>query len=283
MNHQIEILHQVNRFMESVDDLHRMLQQIMKMSMAAVSAQASSVFLYNAEKKELYVDVALGEKGHKLRECRVKLGEGIVGCAAGNLEIINTPDARQDSRFDGSWDRMTGFVTRAILAVPMVRRGELVGVLEVINKEGAAGFTRDDQELIAMIASQAAIAVENAKLFQAVLDKNTRLELALEQLKDTQEKLIQAEKMSTIGNMSGQIMHDIRNPISIIRMCCEILNSPEMGRFDIPELVNIIKAQVDRSVNMIRDFLDYARGETHLELSNFRLRTCMYRKIFLQA
>lgn len=295
MDYQIEILQRVNIFMESIDDLHRMLQQIMKVSMEAVSAQASSVFLYDSDKKELSFDVTLGEKSDKLTQCSIKLGEGIVGCSAKNLEIINITDVHHDSRFDKSWDQMTGFRTRSILAVPMVRRGELVGVLEVINKDSAAGFDTGDQELIGIIASQAAIAVENAKLYQATLDKNRRLEQALAQLNETQARLIQAEKMSTIGNMSSQLMHDIRNPMSIIRMSCEILSNSEIENDDVSQLVNLIKAQVDRSVNMIRDFLDFARGETHLDLKprridelvheivSFQQRDCINKGIKFQA
>jgi len=271
MRYQFEILQQVNNFMESIADLHRMLQQIMTVSMEAVSAQASSVFLYCAEDNELSFDVTLGEKGDQLSQCRIRLGEGIVGCAAQNLEVINIADAPRDPRFDKTWDALTGFKTRSVLAVPMVRRGELVGVLEVINKDGADRFDADDQQLLCMIASQAAIAVENAKLYQTVMDRNRQLEQTLAQLKETQSKLIQAEKMSTIGNMSGQIMHDIRNPMSIIRMCCEILNNPDIGDRDIPQLVTTIKAQVDRSVNMIRDFLEFARGETRLDLQPYPL------------
>jgi signal transduction histidine kinase len=266
MRNTIEILQQINIFMESIDNLHRMLLQIMKVSMEAVSAQASSVFLYKPDTHELNFDVVLGDKCYWLTERSVRLGEGIVGCAAQNLEVINISDVSRDSRFNDTWDKMTGFTTRSILAVPMIRRGELVGVLEVINKLDADGFDREDQELIRIIASQAAIAVENAKLYQVVLDKNRLLEQALAELKETQTKLIQAEKMSAIGNMSAQIMHDIRNPMSIIRMCCEVLSTPRMRNADIPDLVNIIRDQVDRTGNMIRDFLDFARGETHLAL-----------------
>lgn len=266
MRNTIEILQQINIFMESIDNLHRMLLQIMKVSMEAVSAQASSVFLYKADTQELNFDVVLGDKCYWLTERSVRLGEGIVGCAARNLEVINISDVSRDSRFNDTWDKMTGFTTRSILAVPMIRRGELVGVLEVINKRDADGFNREDQELIRIIASQAAIAVENAKLYQVVLDKNRLLEQALAELKETQNKLIQAEKMSAIGNMSAQIMHDIRNPMSIIRMCCEVLSTPKMRNADIPDLVNIIREQVDRTGNMIRDFLDFSRGETHLAL-----------------
>lgn len=266
MKYYFEILQQVNTFMEAIDDLHRLLQQIIKVCMDALEAQASSVFLYDPDRKILSFEVALGEKGDILQQCNVHLGEGIVGYAAKNLEVVNIQDVRQDSRFDSSWDQMTGFTTHSILAVPMVRRGELVGVLEVINKKGNTGFDKDDQNLFGMIASQAAIAVENAKLYQAKLEKNRHLEEALSELRDTQSKLIEAEKMSTIGNMSGQIMHDIRNPMSIIHMCCEILNNPDIKDKNVPELVKVIKLQVDRSVNMIRDFLDFARGQTSLDL-----------------
>jgi signal transduction histidine kinase len=262
----LDILQRINTFMESIEDLRQMLRQIMKVSMEAVSAQASSVFLYNPDRQELWFDVVLGEKGFRLTERRLRLGEGIAGCAARDLEVINIGDASRDERFDKSWDQMTGFATRSILAVPMVRRGELVGVLEVINKRDADCFGRQDQELLRIIASQAAIAVENAKLFRSLFDKNRSLEQALAELKETQDRLIQAEKMSAIGNMSGQIMHDIRNPMSIIRMCCDMMTNPEIMDVDIPGLVNIIKEQVHRTVNMIRDFLDFARGETHLAL-----------------
>lgn len=295
MEYQLGILQQVSVFMESITDVHKLLQQVMQVSMEAVSAQASTVFLYNPDSDELSFDVALGEKGERLSQSRVGMGEGIVGCAAKSLEIINITNAPEDERFDKTWDRQTGFKTQSILAVPMTRRGLLVGVLEVINKIDREGFDVQDQELICTIASQAAIAIENAKLYQAVLDKNQRLEQTLLQLKETQNKLLQAEKMSTIGNMASQIMHDIKNPMSIIRMCCEIIGNPEMHNTDVSTMIKLIIAQVDRSVNMIRDLLDFARGETHLNLRpqpvekltdglvNVQKRDCEEKGIILKA
>ena len=88
---------------------------------------------------------------------------------AGAGELANIPDACQDARFNPEWDEKTGFRTRSVLAVPMrSRNGQVIGVLQVLNKQGATSFTPEDEEFLGALAANAGIFVENARLHQQI-------------------------------------------------------------------------------------------------------------------
>jgi len=95
-------------------------------------------------------------------------------------------------------DRKSGFTARSILATPIKRRDELLGVLEVINKRGDPRFTETDGKLLEVVANQAAVAIENARLVQS---------------------MVQSEQLSVIGRMASSIIHDLKKPMSVIRGC----------------------------------------------------------------
>src|SRR4030095_1560231 len=91
-----------------------------------------------------------------------------------------TPDAYQDARFDPSYDQLTGFHTRSILTVPIVIKGEIEGVVQVINKVSAEVFDERDLRLFQSFASMASIALENARLFERTRQMADDLREALE-------------------------------------------------------------------------------------------------------
>ena len=100
---------------------------------------------------------------------------GIAGSVASHGESQNLPDAYADPRFNAEVDRITGFATRCLLAVPLIsKRGQVVGVIQALNRREGV-FTVDDQHLLEALASQAAVAIENAKLYAEAVSQNRRL------------------------------------------------------------------------------------------------------------
>lgn len=146
-------------------DLEEVLDLIMSQAKEVLDAEASSIFLVDEDKNELYFISATGTRGEKAKRVRVPWGKGIVGWVAETGETLLVPDVLKDKRFYKRVDEETDFVTRSILAVPLVVRGRVVGVAEALNKKGDGAFVRDDVELFEAFARHAAVAVENAKLY----------------------------------------------------------------------------------------------------------------------
>ena len=153
-------------------------------------------------------------------------------------------DAQNDPRWDPTNDKVSGFTTRSILATPIKRREELLGVLEVINKRGGPRFTETDGRLLEVVANQAAIAIENARLV---------------------ERMVQSEQLSVIGRMASSIIHDLKKPMSVIRGFAELLANPEMDAGRRQTFSDLILEDVDRFLGMTQELLDYSRGDISLQ------------------
>jgi NtrC-family two-component system sensor histidine kinase KinB len=177
-----ELLLEVSRLLSSKLELSPLLTSVLELSTKVVDAESASLLLLDEKTQELYFDVALG-LGPEAAKVRLPLGAGIAGSVAKNRapEIINV--VRKDPRWSPAMDAHTGFVTRSILAMPMVLKGRLVGVLEAINKRGG-DFTDADLHAFEMFASQAAVAIENARLFTSLKDERFKLATVFAQMTD---------------------------------------------------------------------------------------------------
>ncbi len=127
-----------------------------------LSADRCSVFLVDPYKGELWTKIALGMEEKILR---IPLGQGIAGFVAKTGSAVNIRDAYKDSRFAQDLDRITGYQTRTVLAVPLRGRdGKALGIFEVLNKSRGA-FTEEDEGLLRILATMAATFIENATLY----------------------------------------------------------------------------------------------------------------------
>ncbi len=170
--------------------LSELLALIMKTSSEVMRSEAASLLLIDEISKELVFRVALGGKGAELEEkFRVKMGEGIAGAvaASGKPEIVNAP--QEDSRFAKRFDDSTGFVTRAILCVPMKAKGKILGVLQAVNPLKRDGFCPEDLELFETFADQAALAIENARLHGEIV-KQEKAKQALKIAHEIQQNFL---------------------------------------------------------------------------------------------
>ncbi len=156
---------EVGKAMASERSLDRLLQLILGEVTKVMDADRSSLFLVDRERDELWSKIA---QGLEVREIRVKIGLGIAGYVAQTGKTVNIQDAYADSRFNHETDLRTGYRTRTILCAPMQNHlNEVIGVLQVLNKRDGV-FTRDDEELLLALSSQAAVAVENAILYEDI-------------------------------------------------------------------------------------------------------------------
>src|SRR5438874_10019523 len=147
-------------------DLDRLLQLIVGAARRTVEADRCTLFLVDRERGELWSKVA---QGVGMAEIRFPMGKGIAGAVAQTNTSVNIPDAYADPRFNQNVDKQTGYRTRSILCVPMRSvEGEVVGVLQALNKFDGKAFTDEDEELLSALGGQAAAAVNNALLHHEI-------------------------------------------------------------------------------------------------------------------
>ncbi|MBI4057550.1 MAG: GAF domain-containing sensor histidine kinase [Elusimicrobia bacterium] len=178
----LELLLEVGRLLSSKLELSELLTTVMELSSRVVGAESASLLLLDGATQELYFDVALG-LGEETSKVRLKLGQGIAGSVAQEGKPLIIPEVRKDSRWSPSMDEQSGFVTRSILAAPMILKGRVMGVIEAINHiEGP--FTSHDLKTFEAFASQAAVAIENARLFSFLKEEKRKLHAVFSQMGD---------------------------------------------------------------------------------------------------
>jgi signal transduction histidine kinase len=162
---QLATLNELSTTLASSLELDPLLERIVQTSMEILGCEAGSLFLTDEETGEYVFRVAAGPVGHDLVGMRLPPGKGFVGEAIETGAVLIVNDVQSDPRWFQGSDQSTGFVTRALMVVPLRRGQRTVGALEVINKRSGAGFDEEDSGLLTAFAGQATVAIENARLF----------------------------------------------------------------------------------------------------------------------
>lgn len=149
-----------------------------------VNCEAGSLLLFDEDSEELYFDVALGEKAEKVKTIKLKKGQGIAGWVAKHKEAVIINDVQNDFRFYKGADEKSGFKTKTMICLPVMMKDKVLGVMQAINKKNSL-FNEYDLELLRALASQIAVAIENARLYEELKETFYSIVLALA---DTIEK-----------------------------------------------------------------------------------------------
>jgi diguanylate cyclase (GGDEF)-like protein len=150
----------------SAYDMESLLTAILARIKAIIPASNWSLLLIDPATQELYFAVAVGVPLEAVKDIRLKRGEGIAGTVAVTGQPIFIPDVDQDPRFSARVDASTGFDTRSIIALPLLVRGEVIGVFEVVNPEHEKFFREKYLPHLNILADYVAIAVDNVRNLQ---------------------------------------------------------------------------------------------------------------------
>ncbi|HOJ64352.1 MAG TPA: sensor domain-containing diguanylate cyclase [Spirochaetota bacterium] len=174
---KLKTLIEVNSIIASSLDRKKTLKSILDQTKYLMKCSKSSILLIDPETNKLKFEVLTNEEDKAiLSDIRLSMGEGIAGTVWENGQSILIKDATKDVRFSKKADEKTKDTTRSLIAVPLVVNGEIIGVMEAMNKLDGTSFTNFDLEIFKTLAMQAAIGIENANLYeQAVTDGLTRL------------------------------------------------------------------------------------------------------------
>lgn len=153
----------LGRSIAAQTDIDRLIEVIAQETKVALNADRCTVFLYDKEKNELWSKVALGMNS---KEIRFPANQGLAGHVITTGETLNIQNAYESEYFNPEIDRQTGYHTQSILCMPIRNlEHKIIGVFQILNKQGGKFFTNEDEDLLVAIGSNASIALENANLF----------------------------------------------------------------------------------------------------------------------
>lgn len=244
LQRRYERLMEISRQLNSTLDLGALLRRILDAARELTDTEEASILLVDPATGELRFEAASNLSRAEMEAIPVPIQGSLAGWVATHGEPVLVRDARRDARWFPRVDKTTRFVTRNLLAVPMQVHGRTIGVLEAINKRNDQPWTDDDREVLTALGDQAAIAVQNARLFQQ-------------------------------NDFIADMVHELRTPLAALKAGAALLARPQVPEDVRQEVVRTILIEVDRLTDLTTDFLDLARlesGRMRLEPSFFDLR-----------
>jgi signal transduction histidine kinase/ActR/RegA family two-component response regulator len=201
---QLTTLYEIGKTLSSTLDLDELLKKALVNLREQLGYTLCGILFLGREKDELYIKEVTGRDFEEVKEMRFRVGiDGIVGWVAKTGEPLYVPDVSKDPRYiRGTPDG------RSEAAFPLKVRNQLIGVLDIESSE-LKGFDEEDLKVLSSFASQVSIAIENAQLF-------SDLKKTLEELKQAQDQIVQAEKLRAMGEMASGVAHDFNNVLAAI-------------------------------------------------------------------
>ena len=212
-------LQNLSRFLDMSEILHLrmsiegLIERVVHTASKVMGAERASLFLFDLAAGMLWSKVAQGEE---TRELRVPLGSGIVGWVAQHDQLVNIPDAYQDARFNPTIDHRTGYRTRSVLCGPVKNlQGEIMGVVQVINKQEGA-FTNEDETLFRAFTYQTAIAVENFHLYQRIVTSHEKMAILLDVATSVTQTLNLDALIAKVVAKISEVLHAERSSLLLL-------------------------------------------------------------------
>lgn len=243
----LESIRQLSEALFHYTNVDDMVRQVLLTALAVIGEDAGSILLADEHTKQLVFRYVIGESADRLYGTAIPWDKGIAGAvfSSGRAEIIHA--VRQDPRHLSQTDRMTGYASRDMIVVPLKRHGaEPIGVIELLNKTtGQIG--RDDLDILIVIASIAAAAIERTHAAEALQQKDLQLQ--------------QAHKMEAMGRLAGGICHDFNNLLTVIQGFSELIVNASAPTAPVRQQAEEIVKAVDRASNLTKQLLAFSRKQ----------------------
>lgn len=238
-----ERLMEISRQLNSTLDLSTLLNRIIQAATELTDTETASIMLIDPKTGELRFEASsqAGMTAGAMEAIVVPIDGSLAGWVVRHGEPSLVEDARSDPRFFRGVDETIDFETRNLLGVPMIAHNRVIGVVQAVNKRPGAQWTEDDINTLTTLAAQAAVAIENARLFQ-------------------QSDLIE------------EMVHELRAPLMGLRASTSLLARPDLPENRRRDIIQTIQSEADRLTRMTTEFLDLARlesGRARLETSQF--------------
>jgi GAF domain-containing protein len=161
---------EITGLLNSTLRLEELLALVMRSAADLLEGEAASLLLVNEESGDLIFEVATREGDERIAGTSVPAGQGIAGWVVEHGESVVVASPQEDPRFYGGIDEASDFETRNLIAVPLKVKDRVIGVVEVINKRDGGSFDEKDLDIAVALTNQAAIAIDNARLYARLAD-----------------------------------------------------------------------------------------------------------------
>ena len=236
------VLYQVSQVIGGTLDLGAVLRSAMTAVASAMNATACTIYLRAAGSDELYFHTVQSQYAGDLRDLRLPIDEhSVAGWVAEHHEMLSIREAYGDARFNSAYDEATGFRTHSILCAPLLVRGKLVGVVQILNRRDGEPFDAWDSELLKGVASLVAVAVDSAAQHEA---------------------LMRGERLATVGQTVAGLAHCIKNILNSLQGGSYILEQRLKGPETSDELRKawgIVARNLSFLSDVVLDMLSYAK------------------------
>ncbi|HEC21738.1 MAG TPA: GAF domain-containing sensor histidine kinase [Chloroflexi bacterium] len=226
-----ERLMEISRALNSTLDISTLLEQIVVAAAELTDCEAASILLLDKRSGTLRFEAAIDPTGFSLASLEIPLEGSIAGWVVTHSEPLLIADVTNEPRWSSRVDEASQFQTRNLLAVPMSTHDKTIGCLEAVNKKADRAFTDEDVNTLTTLAAQAAVAIENARLFEQ-------------------------------SDLIAEMVHELRTPLAAIKATTNILLRPEIDDERRVQLIQTISQETERLSRMTTDFLDLARLES---------------------
>lgn len=230
------LLHRYARLLEVITDLastldlEELLQHTVDAAQELTDSEAASLLLHDPKTQQLYFEAASNQSPGGLGHQAVPTENSIAGWVFTRREPLVVQDALSDPRFFQEVDILTSFETRSVLGVPLYTKAKVLGVIEAVNKRVGA-FDDEDLRLLEALAAQAAVAIENSRLFQQ-------------------------------SDVVADMVHELRSPLTALTAAAHLLQRPGLPDDQRAKLTRTVHDEVARLSGMTTDFLELARLES---------------------
>lgn len=224
-------------------DLNILLSKIVSAASDVSNSEEASILMYDPIKDTLYFQAATNLDSHLKRGLVVPLEGSIAGWIASNQKPLIVDNPQKDKRHFDHIGEITNIKCKSLLGIPLLSKGKVIGVLEVINKRDG-DFTKEDQDVLLALGAQATVAIENSRLF-------------------LQSDLI------------GEFVHEFRTPLSALSAAAHLLKSNRVTDEQKKKMIGILEAEIEALTEMSSSFLDLARlesGRKQYHVNEFDLR-----------
>lgn len=224
-------------------DLNILLSKIVQAACEVSDAKEASILLYDPNKKTLYFQAATNLDSRLKRGTAVPLDESIAGWIVNHQKPLIVDNPQKDKRHFNYIGQITNIECSSLLGIPLISKGSVIGVLEVINKRDG-GFNKEDEAVLLALGAQATVAIVNSRLF-------------------LQSDLI------------GEFVHEIRTPLSALNAAAHLLKNNRVHEDQKKKMIDILEAEIQALSDMSSSFLDLARlesGRKQYNVNEFDIR-----------
>ncbi len=221
---------EIARDIASTLDLDALLNSIVHAAADVTNSAAASILLYDSANDQLHFQASTQLDMPLMRGLVVPVGNSIAGAIVSSRKPLIVDDLWKDSRHFSEVSKTAQFKAESLLGVPLITKDKVIGVLETLNKR-EGNFTTEDEELLTWLGAQAAVAIENARLFQQ-------------------------------SDLIAEMVHELRTPLASISTASHLLMRPETSQFQRATMAETIYKETTRLSELATAFLDLARLES---------------------